>query len=102
MTIEFDDKGKFFTDVITKVTVPAIIQTVTQRIHGKLHVRPEQRLKDELDINEKFLAVTDATIYSFDGQVLYQCKFVSIQRTQIVWVIPESEVLGSTNESGEK
>jgi hypothetical protein len=23
MTIEFDDKGKFFTDVITKVTVPA-------------------------------------------------------------------------------
>ncbi|MCJ7584324.1 MAG: hypothetical protein MUO30_06090 [Anaerolineales bacterium] len=102
MTIEFDDKGKFFTDVITKVTVPAIIQTVTQRIHGKLHVRPDQRLKDELDINEKFLAVTDATIYSFDGQVLYQCKFVSIQRTQIVWVIPESEVLGSTNESGEK
>lgn len=102
MTIEFDDKGKFFTDVITKVTVPAIIQTVTQRIHGNIHVRPDQRLKDELDINEKFLAVTDATIYSFDGQVLHQCKFVSVQRTQIVWVIPESEVLGSTNESGEK
>jgi len=102
MTIEFDDKGKFFTDVITKVAVPAIIQTVTQRMHGNIHVRPDQRLKDELDSNEKFLAVTDATVYSFDGQVLYQCKFVGIQRTQIVWVIPESEVLGSTNESGEK
>jgi len=102
MTIEFDDKGKFFTDVITKVTVPAIIQTATQRIHGNIHVRRDQRLKDELDINDKFLAVTDATIHAFDGQVLYQCKFVSIQRTQIVWVIPESEVLGSTNGSGEK
>jgi hypothetical protein len=102
MTIEFDDKGKFFTDIITKVTVPAIIQTATQRIHGNIHVRGDQRLKDELDANEKFLAVTDATVYSFDGQVLYQCKFVSIQRAQIVWVIPESELPGSTSESGEK
>jgi len=56
MTIEFDDKGKFFTDVTTKVTVLAIIQTATQRIHGNIHVRRDQRFKDELDIDEKFLA----------------------------------------------
>jgi len=102
MTIEFDDKGKFFTDVITKVTVPAIIQTVTQRIHGKLYVRPDQRLKDELNADEKFLAVTDATVYSFDGQILYRCKFISLQRSQIVWVVPENEIIASPSESGEK
>ena len=102
MTIEFDDKGKFFTDVITKVAVPAIIQTATQRIHGNMHVRPDQRLKDELNVDEKFLAVTDATVYSFDGQVLYRCNFISVQRAQIVWVIPENEVINPPRGSGEK
>jgi hypothetical protein len=102
MTIEFDDKGKFFTDVITKVTLPAIIQTVTQRIHGNVHVRPDQRLMDELNVDEKFLAVTDATVYSFEGQILYRCKFISLQRSQIVWVIPENEIIASPSESGEK
>ena len=102
MTIEFDDKGKFFTDVITKVTVPAIVQMVTQRIHGNVHVRPDQRLMDELNVDEKFLAVTDATVYSFEGQILYRCKFISLQRSQIVWVIPENEIIASPSESGEK
>lgn len=91
MTIEYDDKGKYYTDIITKVPVPATIQTVTHRLHGSIHVREDQRLKDELDINVKFLAVTDATIYATDGQVLRQAKFIAIQRDQIIWVLPDSE-----------
>ena len=102
MTIEFDDKGKFFTDVITKVTLPAIIQTASQRIHGNVHVRTDQRLMDELNVDENFLPVTDATVYSFEGQILYRCKFISLQRSQIVWVIPENEIIASPSESGEK
>ncbi|MDO9129652.1 MAG: hypothetical protein Q7U34_07280 [Anaerolineales bacterium] len=102
MTIEYDDKGKFYKDVISKSALPTIIQTATQRIHGSIHIRRDQRLKDELDINEKFLAVTDATVYTFDGQILYRCKFISIQRAQIVWVIPETELISPPSESGEK
>jgi hypothetical protein len=101
MTIEFDEKGKFFTDVITKATVPAIIQTSTQRIHGNIYVRPDQRVKDELDRDEKFLAVTAATVFSLDGQVLYRCNFIAVQRSQIVWVIPENETI-TQGESGEQ
>ena len=102
MTIEFDDKGKFYTDVITKTAVPAIIQTATQSIHGSIHVRRDERFKDEMDRNEKFLAVTDATIYSMDGQVLYQCEFLSIQRSHIIWAVPESDMVTAHPESGEK
>jgi hypothetical protein len=91
MVIEYDDKGKFYTDVITKVPVPSTIQTITNRLHGNIHVRRDQRLKDELDINEKFLAVTDAIVYAPDGQILYQTKFLAIHRDQIVWVLPDSE-----------
>ena len=96
MTIEFDDNGKFFTDIISKTPIPAMIQTVTHRIHGNIHIAQDRRLKDELDLTEKFIAVTDAVIYLPDGQVLYQAGFLAVQRDQIVWVVPDSEVKDSS------
>jgi hypothetical protein len=92
MTIEFDDNGKFFTDIISKTPIPAMIQTVTHRIHGNIHVGQDRRLKDELDHPEKFIAITDAVIYLSDGQVLFQANFVALQRNEIIWVIPDSEI----------
>ena len=49
MTIQFDDKGKFYTDLIEKESIPVTIMTVTNKIMGEIHVRPDQRIKDELD-----------------------------------------------------
>jgi hypothetical protein len=91
MTIEFDEKGKYFTDIIQKVAVPAIIQTVLHRIEGAIHVRPDQRIKDELDREELFLAVTDAKVYDMNGSLLHEANFLSVRRAQIVWVIPRDE-----------
>ncbi len=88
MTLEFNEKGKYFTDIITKSTVSAIIQTTTHRIEGFIHIRLDGRLKDELDRNEPFLAVTDAKVLNADGSLLYQTDFLSVARFQIVWVIP--------------
>jgi len=90
MTIEFDDKGKFYTDLVKKEPVQATIMTGTHRITGLIYVRPDQRFKDELDIDVNFLAVTDAIVYTLQGEVAYQCGFIAIQRTQIIWVIPET------------
>jgi len=89
MTIEFDDKGKFYTDLIKKEPVQATIMTTTHKVLGSIYVRPDQRIKDELDHDTKFLAVTDATVYTLQGEIAYQCEFMAIQRSQIVWVIPE-------------
>lgn len=91
MSIEFDEKGKYFTDIIQKIAVPAIIQTVLHRIEGNVHVRPDQRIKDELDLPEPFLAVTSATVYAPDGSVLRKADFISVRRDHIVWVIPHDE-----------
>lgn len=88
MSIDYNDKGKYFTDVIPKAPVPAIIQTSTHRIEGFIHVRADERVKAELDRGELFLAVTDAKVFATDGSVLHQAAFMSIARTQIVWVIP--------------
>jgi hypothetical protein len=92
MTIEFDDNGKFFTDIITKTPTPVLIQTVTHRIHGNIHVGQDRRLKDELNLPEKYIAITDAVIYLPNGQILYQANFLAVQRDEIIWVVPDSEI----------
>jgi hypothetical protein len=89
MTIEYDDKGKIFTDIVSKKAVPATIQTTTHLMRGNIHVRRDQRIKDELDLNEHFLAITDVSVLAADGQVIFQAAFLAVQRTQIVWVKPE-------------
>jgi hypothetical protein len=91
MTIEFDDKGKIFTDVVSKVAIPAVVQTTEHLIRGNVHVRRDERLKDELDRDELFLAMTDASVVGVDGKTLYQTRFLAVRRTQIVWVMPAHE-----------
>ena len=89
MTIEYDEKGKIFTDIVSKVAIQATIQTTTHLIRGNLHVRRDQRIKDELDINENFLALTEVSVLGPDGQTLFQAPFLAVRRSHIVWVIPE-------------
>jgi hypothetical protein len=91
MTIEYDDKGKIFTDIVSKVTVQATIQTTTHLMRGNIHVRRDQRIKDELDSDESFLAITNANILGTDGQVIFQAPFLAVKRSHIVWVIPEQD-----------
>ncbi len=91
MAIEYDEKGKFFTDIIQKIAVHAMVQTTSQLIHGNIHVREGERLKDELDRDELFLAMTDAGILGVDGQVQFVAPFLAVRRSQIVWVLPDEE-----------
>lgn len=91
MTIEYDDKGKIFTDIVTKTTVPATVQTTTHLVRGNIHVRRDQRIKDELDSKESFLAITDADVLGADGQIIFHAPFLAIQRAHIVWVLPEQD-----------
>ena len=91
MTVEYDEKGKIFTDIVSKVAIPAIVQTTEQLIKGNVHVRRDERLKDELDRDRMFLAMTDASIIGADGQTLYESRFLAVRRAQIIWVMPANE-----------
>ena len=91
MSLEFNEKGKYFTDIISKVAIPAVIQTIMHRIEGSVHIRVDERVKNELDRNELFLAVTNAKVFGLDGAVLYETDFMTVSRSQIVWVIPRDD-----------
>ncbi len=98
MTTDYDEKGKFFTEIIPKENIPVIIQTTTNRIEGLFHARYDNRLKDELnnEADEQFMAITDAVVYDADGNELYTSNFLALNRDTIIWLIPQNE------EDGEK
>lgn len=100
MTIHFDEKGKFFTDVVTKEPIPTTIQTLTHRVHGSIHVRQGDRLKDTLVKAELFLAITEATVYSLQGKVLYETDFLVVHRDHIVWLLPDHELKDQRDTEG--
>lgn len=88
----YEEKGKIFTNIITKKPVEVIIQTTKNLIRGKVHIRPDERLKDEINLPESFLAVTEATIFDEQDKILYRSNFLAVNRSQIVWLVPEEEL----------
>ena len=91
MNVRYDDKGKYFTDVITKDEVPSIIQTLVTQIKGNVHVRINDRVKDELNRGEHFLAVTNAEVFNLQGQKISEAEFMLINQDHIIWIIPDEE-----------
>ena len=97
MTTQYDEKGKIFTQVVAKRPVPVIIQTLQNTIRGSVHVRPDERVKDELNTvteRDRFLAVTDAVICNnLNEEELYRTNFLVVNVDQIVWILPEEELI---------
>ncbi len=89
MARHYDHKGKYFTDVVAKDVIRATIQTLTVRLVGDVHVRPDKRLKDELNRDEQFIAMTDVVVYNAADQKIFVSDFLAINTDQIVWVDPE-------------
>jgi hypothetical protein len=89
---DFDEKGKFFTNVVPKTPVSATIQTLTHKIHGDVYMKPDERLKDELNRSDQFLAVTNAKILDSRGEVIFLAKFLTLNKDQIIWLIPDDDM----------
>lgn len=91
MVTPYDDKGKFFTHVVSKHPVPVTLQTVENRIRGTMHVKPNERVKDELNGPERFIAVTDAVVYNSLNEEIYRFDFLVVNTVHIIWLVPDEE-----------
>ena len=45
-----------------------------------------------LNIDCRFIAVTNAEIYNPNGEMLYTSDFLAVNREHIVWLMPINEV----------
>ncbi|MDX9865467.1 MAG: hypothetical protein RBT34_11745 [Anaerolineaceae bacterium] len=89
MSPPFENKGKIFTDVVRTEKADVIIHTTIHiTIRGCLHIRLDNRLKDELDMDEPFVAITDAIVMDIQGNEIYKTDFIAVNRSQIVFLLP--------------
>lgn len=92
MVTQFDEKGKIYTNIIQKQPIWVTIQLASNRIHGLIHIPPDGRLKEELDDQPIFLAVTQADVLSVDGkEIILSSRFIAVNKTQIIWLTPDGD-----------
>jgi hypothetical protein len=93
MAAQIESQETFSSQYIAKKPTSATIQTTNHRLHGDIHVGLGKRLKDELDGGLQFLPVTNVMIYDESGNVLYRTHFLLINRDQLVWILPDEDLI---------
>jgi hypothetical protein len=99
MDVRIDEKGKFFTPRVAKDAMPALIRTADQHIVGYLYVRPDKRLKDEINEDtSRFLPVTDAKVYhATTDEFIYRTSFLLLAFDHILSITPIEAISASRN-----
>lgn len=93
MTMRVNEKGKYFTQRVAKDSLLAVIRTDQEIIVGSIYVRPEKRLKDEInDDISRFLPITDARVYTTNNIYMYAVSFTLISYAAIVSITPADAI----------
>jgi hypothetical protein len=98
MDVRTDDRGKFFTPRVTKESVATVIRTTDHLIVGQIYVRPDHRLKDELNsTSEPYLAITDAKVYDQLGQMqIFETSFLIVAASHVIFISPLDAIRDET------
>jgi len=100
--MKLNDKGKYFTERVSKRQVEVVITTIHGHMRGYVFVLPSQRVKDLLNEgSEQFLAVTNATSTRGEGQS-QDIPFIAINKQHIVTVIPIDEDVSNPHSEEEE
>lgn len=83
--------------LVRKTPTPVIVRTNHHFVIGNYHARPAIRVIDDLMNGERFLAITDATVFDTNGRLCYRTKFMIISREHVEWIIPKSELEEKAN-----
>ncbi len=87
--LRIDEKGKFFSARVPKDAVHVLITTDDLSLVGAMYVRPERRLRDELnDARSRFLPLTDARAYDQQRSLRYHASFLLAAYHQMQTIIP--------------
>jgi hypothetical protein len=92
-----DDKGKFFTARITKLRLPVTACIGNWIVEGTVHLKSDNRLKDELNDGETFIAVTQARVWEIGSdKLIYEPEVLIVHKNQIIWIFPRESTAPPT------
>lgn len=99
MDIHVDARGKYFTPRITKDPILAYVRTTEHVVVGNIYVRPEQRIKDELNNDHgRFMPITEASVYDVEGRtLLFTTSLLLVGYDYIVAISPVEAVSDAPN-----
>ncbi|MBI5304283.1 MAG: hypothetical protein HY868_19275 [Chloroflexi bacterium] len=90
MPLEVDDKGKYFTERISKRGLLVTLSIRGTRAQGTMYLSRDNRLKDEWNNAERFVALTDAKIWSADGaRLIRETGLLIVNKDQVDWICPD-------------
>lgn len=98
MDYRIDEKGKVFTPRMSKRTLPVTACIKNHIVQGTLHLKPDNRLKDEMNEAERFIALTNVQVMDAQGiNVLYETGALIVNKDDVAWIFQRDS--NSTNSS---
>ncbi len=89
MDYRVDEKGKVYTQHINKLPVLVIARIEDALIHGTVHLTPGNRLKDELNSDETFIAITQVRAsHAESHRPLFETEAIIVNKQRIMWMYP--------------
>jgi len=100
MYTRVDEKGKYYTDHVTMRSVSIIARVRESIIHGTVYLALDNRLKDELNDGERFIAVTNAQVWDVhEERMLYETDLLIVNKDHVVWLFPHEPAARSPGTS---
>ncbi len=88
MVYRVDEKGKFFTQQIHKDPILVTVWIEDTQVRGTFHLTPASRLKDELNNDESFIAITQARVSDKSDRLLFETDVLIVNKQRITWIYP--------------
>lgn len=90
MDFRVDAKGKVFTAHVTKNQMAITAGVGDLVIRGILHIKPDARLKDEMNDSEPFIAITNARVTTKTGILpVYETDALIVNKSQLAWIFED-------------
>ena len=68
------------------------VYTTSYRIDGKIAQFSNERLTDYMVSAKSFLAMTETTVHSPEGRLLFSSRFLDVNRDRIEIIVPHEEL----------
>ncbi len=100
MDFRVDEKGKLYTQHVNKRSISVVARVEENIVHGNVHLTLDNRLKDELNNGEDYVAITQARVMELGCELpLYSTDVLIVNKQRIVWIFPrETAVTGAKHD----